>query len=188
VLPRREPPPARSQLFLTLGGLVDEGTMRAPPAGGFEAAAGWSRRAPAWRVRALVGAGYFPTQRAASSTTGEGGEFWLLTVSGRSCLTAAGARFEIGPCLGAELAVMRGAGTGSDAGFQAGSATGLWLAALGSAVVSWSLTPALALFGRGDLVVPTVRRSFVVMPGNVEVHRVAAVGGRGAVGIELRFF
>jgi hypothetical protein len=180
----------RSQLFLTVNGIVDQGTMPDPPAFGFEAVAGRRWIANRWRLGALAGTSFFPKRRLSEIPMNvlnrDFGEFWLFNVSARGCLGAAVSRFEIGPCFGAELAAMHAWSENSNEGIVANS-TQFWLSLLGSAVASWNVSGRLAVVLRTEVVVPSTRRSFGTPINNAEVYHVPASALRGTLGLALRF-
>jgi hypothetical protein len=170
--------PAGRPFVLMLNGILDWGTMPDPPAGGMEAAGGPIWTVPGWRLRALAGLSFFPNRRTPLTVGIDQADFQLFDLSGRGCLTITRDRFELGPCAGVELAIMHGSGTTLQ------DSTQLWLSLLGSALASWSISPAVAVFGRVEVVVPTTQKSFAT--GNV-VYAVPDVAVRGALGLELRF-
>ena len=100
----------------------------------------------------------------------------------------AGGRFDAGPCLGAELASMGATGVGPAATFEPASATATWVSALGGAVARWSFSGSAAVFARVEAAARLTGQRFVLAPGDVVVHRPSPVTGRGALGVELRFF
>src|SRR5450631_8914 len=170
--------PDRTRFVLMLNGILDWGTMPDPPGGGMEAAGGPIWTVPGWRLRALAGLSFFPNRRTPLTVGIDQADFQLFNLSGRGCLTITRDRFELGPCAGVELAIMHGSGTTLQ------DSTQLWLSLLGSALASWSISPAVAVFGRVEVVVPTTQKSFAT--GNV-VYAVPDVAVRGALGLELRF-
>jgi hypothetical protein len=174
--------PARARYALTVNWLLDRNTMPESPAPGIEATLGRIWTVQHWRLRALAGLSYFPSEKTPFNGVTQG-DLQLVDVSSRGCLTFAAARLEIGPCAGAELAVMHGSGMY----FQ--ESTQSWLALLGGAVVSWEVYPAVALFARGEVVRPTVLKTFNVPEdrGVTVAYVVPALAGRGALGIEWRF-
>jgi hypothetical protein len=180
VAPVVEPAPPR--YVLMLNGLLDWGSMPDDPGGGMEAAGGPIWTFPDWRLRALTGLSFFPNRRTPRMDYVAQANFRLFDLSARGCATVVRGRVELGPCAGAELAIMQGSGTDLSDGTQ------LWFSLLGSAMASWSISPAVAVFGRAEVVVPTTRRTFldVAYPANT-VYKVPAVAVRGALGLELRF-
>ena len=172
--------PSRAAFVLMLNGILDWGTMPDSPAGGMEAAGGPLWTVSGWHLRALADVSFFPNRRTPLTSAPEQADFELFDVSGRGCATVVVNRFEIGPCAGIELAVMYGSGTPLQDGTQS------WLSLLGSGLASWSISPAVAVFGRADVVVPTTRRTFFDLNQN-PLYEVPAVAVRGALGIELRF-
>ena len=165
-----------------LNGLLDRGTMPDSPAGGMEAAGGPIWTGVGWRLRVLAGLSFFPNRRTPLSDPVPQADFQTLDFSGRGCLTVADDRFEIGPCAGAELAIMHGSGTAIQ------DATQLWLSLLGAVTASWSISPAVAVFARTEVVVPTQRKTFDGPSfTGTPIYEVPSVALRGALGIELRF-
>jgi hypothetical protein len=185
--------PKGDRFVLAVNALLDAKTMPGAPAAGVEASGGPVWTGPWWRFRALGGLSYFPRHRTTPDTTPQA-DLWLLDVSARGCLTFGGDRFEIGPCAGAELAIMDGSVVPGQ-GMQSYSADFLespqtWLSLSASAVISWRVLPWVAVFARGDLVKPTIQRNFNVLGENVfvwRVYEVPAHAWRGAMGIEVRF-
>lgn len=175
--------PRRTPFVLMLNGLLDRGTMPDPPAGGMEAAGGPTWMVSGWRLRALAGLSFFPKRRTPLSTDADQANFELFDVSGRGCATVGNDRFEVGPCAGAGLSIMHGSGTALQ------DRTQLWLSLLGSALAAWSISPAVAVFARADLVFPATPGTFLGVGGNGNtVYKVPAVAVRGALGLELRFW
>ncbi len=177
---RRATSPGPQGLVLMLDGLLDWGTMPDPPGGGMEAAGGRLWTVQGWHLRALVGLGFFPTRRTPDTGVAQA-NFRLYEASGRGCLTVAVARLEVGPCAGVALAIMDGFGTAFRASTQP------WISLLGSALVSWQISPDVDVFGRADLVVPTTRTSFSSAAYMEEIYRVPALAERGALGLALHF-
>jgi hypothetical protein len=171
---------AGARYVLMLNGILDWGTMPDSPGGGMEAAGGPMWTFASWRLRALAGLSFFPNRRTQLMDSIEQATLQLFDLSGRACATVGSDRFEIGPCAGGELAVMRG----SSADLQ--DRTKLWLSLLGSAMAWWNISPAVAVFGRAEVVLPTARSTFLTPYGNV-VFDVPAAAVRGALGLELRF-
>ena len=180
---------SRSQFSVMLTEVVDWDTMPDPLVFGLEAGAGWSWTVERWRLGALAGASFFPSQQYQLLGWPDGmrGDFWLLNVSGRGCLSAAISRFEVGPCLGAELATMHASDGGSESsGLTVADSTQFWLSLLGSAVASWNVARTLVVVLRADILVPGTRRSFLA--GNdFELYHLPEIAFRGALGIEYRF-
>jgi hypothetical protein len=167
-----------------VGVLIDGHTMPSEPAIGVEVAAGQSWNASLWRLR-LLGTGTFflPEDLPQANFGFPSGDYWMLSFGGRGCLTAVLSRWEVGSCLGGELAVMRGTNIGQTPAHS----TQYWASPLGSAVVAVTILPDVVVFARADVVIPSTRRSFAA-DGGGEIYKVPAVAARGAVGIELRFF
>jgi hypothetical protein len=169
---------------LMANGLVDVHTMPSTPAGGLEVAGG-----PVWdkaplRLRALGGLSFFPSQQV-TTPYGLPGALELFSASTRGCADVVLGAVELGPCLGGELDAMHGSGQSYSV-----SSTQLWISLLGAAMVSWRISPTVALFGRAEAVLPTTRRRFNVMNGAgvEEGYKVPEIAGRGAFGLEMRFW
>ena len=139
------------------------------------------------RLRALIGVGYFPTQRVLEPETGRGGEFRLLSASARLCVSLMRGRFDLGPCLGAEIESMSASGVGPAATFESTASDDVGAGATGGLVSSWNFYRDVALFVRAEGVVPFSRRTFVLQPGAIIVHQTSTIVGRATVGVELRF-
>jgi hypothetical protein len=184
--------PGRTRYVLMMNWLVDRYTMPEAPALGIEVAGGrmWTA-AQHWRLRALGAVSYFPSQHTSFGSSFSPGDVQLFDATSRGCLTFAASRLEIGPCAGGELAVMHGSVDSGDLL----NPTQLWLSLLGGAVISWRVYPQVAIFGRGEAVVPTTQRTFIAREGLIPrdnqavapAYTVPAVAGRGAIGIEMRF-
>jgi hypothetical protein len=182
---------------VTANAVVDSGTMPNSPAFGVEAGAGMGWNTPSWRVRVLASFSFFPTQHAL--TMGREGDFRLLAASGRGCLTATPVVFELGFCVGAEVAAMNVGNVTLPPVIsppaRLDDSTQLWFAPVGSALLSWAVSPRIAVFARGDVAAPNPRRSFHVLATNPpsqvvfmqQLYEVPAVATRGALGVEARF-
>lgn len=170
---------------------LDDGTMPRSAAPGIAAlfGASWSWGRP--RLRLLGGPGLLLPQDAGPLYGIDGnqsvGHYWAYTLSGRGCFTVAASGFEVGPCLGGELAVMHGTSIG---GTEQGTQD--WLSALGALMGAVSVSSNVVVFGHLDAVLPGTRRTFMGAPVNVgsynPVFTISSHALRGAVGIELRVF
>jgi hypothetical protein len=185
------------QLSAMVNAIADGGTMPDSPARGFEIAVGMSWTIPFWRLRALAGSGFFPAQHTVA--LGTDGDVRLLTLSGRGCLTATPSVIELGGCLGAEVAVMNvanatGIQNNSQRTFAVNDGTQLWVSPLVAAVVAWNISPRISVFGKAEVVVPSIQRTFLaVVPNGTEpllweIYVVPTVATRAALGVEVRFF
>jgi hypothetical protein len=172
-------------VFVLVGALLDSGTMPDEPAVGLEIAAEQSWTASLWHLRLIIGSSLFlPQNLGPTMNAGDpSGRYWMASVSGRGCLTAALFRFEVGPCLGGEVAVMHA----TDIGGTLANSTQYWASPLGSAMAAVTVTARVVLFARTDIVVPTTRRTFLGT-GNIETYTIPSFAVRGAVGVELRLF
>ena len=183
-----------SHLLVAAAGVVDAGML--PGASyGAEAALGWTYEATGFRVRALGSANWFADQDV-KPLAGEGGRFSPFAGAIRGCASLQRAAFDVGPCLGAEVDVMTGAGNGSGTGLPSTTYTpstrlGVWESLLGSIAATWNLDTRLAVFVRADAVVPLNPPTFVInFPGvqPTHVYNQSLVYVRGALGVEARFF
>jgi hypothetical protein len=175
--------------FVVVGGVLDSGTMPGDPAAGIEAAAAQSWSATRWRLHVIAGATFFPQQDMGNPMFAgvPSGRYWMVSFSGRGCLTAVLSRFEVGPCLGGEVAVMHASKL---VGLPSTDSTQSWFSPVGSAVAGVAVASRVVLFARAEIVVPTTRRSFLSNPivGYYDVYKVPAFAFRAAVGVELRIF
>ena len=176
-----------SQLIASAAAILDDGTLPAPSPG-VEGTVAWALLVAPLRARIEASGAVFETQGGeAQDHPAEGGRFSLLTVGGRVCGTRLFGPLEVGPCLGGELDLMNGSGTGT----QAIPGRGYWGALDGSGLGSWSPTRGFALTVRVDGVFPLAPPSFVIRrvgADDIFVHRPALATLRMVAGIELRFF
>ena len=157
------------------------------PAAGIEAAAAQSWTATRLRLHLIAGATFFPQQDMGNPMLADvpSGRYWMVSFSGRGCLTAVFSRFEIGPCLGGEVAVMHASKLN---GLPSTDSTQSWASPLGSAVAALTVASRVVLFARTDVVAPITRRSFMSQPsvGYYDVYKVPTFAIRAVVGVELR--
>ena len=176
-----------SQLVAGAAAILDDGTLPALSPG-VEGTVAWALRVAPLRVRIEASGAVFETQGGeAQGHPAEGGRFSLITAGGRVCGTRLFGPLEVGPCVGGELDLMNGSGTGT----QPIDGRGYWSALDGSALGSWSPTRGFAVTVHVDGVLPLARPSFVIThlgADDIFVHRPALATLRTAVGIELRFF
>ena len=96
---------------------------------------------------------------------------------------------EIGPLGGAEIEALAADGAGGTATFHQSA---VWVDACAGGIAAWPLSRLLALRLGVEAVIPLSRPSFVVLEpapqAAIGLHRPAALGGRMALGAELRFF
>jgi len=171
-----------------VGGILDSGTMPGSSAPGIEAGAGQSWTTSIWRMRLTAGASFFPEQNLPNTMTFgvPYGRYWMVSFSGRGCLTTVLSRFEIGPCLGGELAFMHSTGLGGPTVTD----TQYWASVLGSAVAALTVVSRVVVFARTEVLFPTTQRSFheVWQGGTIsDVYKIPAHAFRGVAGVELRF-
>jgi hypothetical protein len=166
--------------------LVDGNTAPQSPAYGFELAGRHRWSTGRWRLGALAAASLFPRHRLEQSfpTIGSA-DFWLLDVSGRGCVGVAFSRFEIGPCLGVDLAAMHVFDSGSDLEFH--NSTEYWLSLASSAVLSWNFQGRWSLVLRIEAIVPATQPIFHKEGSYIDLYQVPAFAWRGGLGVERRF-
>ena len=171
-------------LLVTVNGLVDGSTMPGTAALGLEAAVGPSWTASSWHLRLLAGAAIFPYHSVDEDFLQA--VFRLGVVSGRGCVSADVRPLELGFCVGGELAVLHSSGTGERAPSSAETTTQPLLSPVGSVLASWSVSPRLAVFARGDVAVNGIRPTIHSwVSDTTELFTVPAATVRGALGIEL---
>jgi hypothetical protein len=180
----------RSEPRVVMGAVFDKGTMPGHPALGFEAAAAQIWTAGIWRLQMSAGASFFiPQDMGNPMVYGEAsGQYWMVSFSGRGCLTTVLSRFEIGPCLGAEVPIMHGSKLYD---LPSTDTTQYWLSAMGSGTATLTVSDRLVLFARADIIAPSTQRAFVVTDpvsgGKSDAYKVPSQALRGAMGLELRF-
>jgi hypothetical protein len=176
--------PRRAGTFATVNGLIDRNTMPAVPAGGVEVGVARIWSGSLWRLRALAGASYFPMRLWNLPNNVRLANSQLYNLSGRGCFSVGDALLELGLCAGAELAVMRSTGEPFQDRNQA------WLSLLGGGLLAWKVSPVFTVVARVEVVRPTTRKDVLVQdPGLTWLgYTVPALAGRGALGIELRFW
>jgi hypothetical protein len=139
-----------------------------------------------WRLRFELAGAYWAAQTApVPGRPRESGQFETTSLAGRGCFAVVQYAFELSPCAVLEVFHMNATGFGTSQDMQ-GSAD--WVALGGGVLAAWSFARELAL--RVDLEVraPLTRPQFVVQGDAGPVHQPSAVGGRGAIGLEFRFF
>lgn len=154
------------------------------PGVGAQLAAVLALRGPRWRVEA-GGTYWFP--RTATTADQPTVEIGLGSGTVRGCYVLARSRLELPLCAGAELGAMRGRGQG--AGVLSKTSRSLWAAAHAGPGLTWRLGPWAAVRLAVDVLVALRQPGFDLRIGGerVELHRVPPVGGRAALGIELRW-
>jgi hypothetical protein len=142
-----------------------------------------------WRLRFEAAGSYWASQTTAPSGSNESATFSLVSTDVR-----AGYVFSVGPLDLAPSLV-------AEADFITGSAKGLtttplptsttWVALGGGGWVFWGLTREIALRFGLEAVIPVARPSFEVTHGTSgngsPLFEPAAVGGKGTIGLALRF-
>lgn len=172
-------PSSRWRGLLGVAGAVDGGALPGPGLG-LAATLGVLHR----RVRGeVVGTRRFATQQAATADPQVGGSFTQWSVGARGCGVPRLRAVELPLCLGVEGGRTVGRGIGVPAPRTSPQP---WWAGLVEAGLAWPVRPWLALTARATLAVPVLRQEFSITGLGV-VHRVGAIQGRGALGVELRW-
>ncbi len=138
-----------------------------------------------WRYLRLeaIGGYWFERSVRFAAQPESGADVSLIAVGGRACPTYPWA-VEASICAGLDLGQLR-----ADPVALADESAGrsLWAAAILSAGIAWAPVELVAIRASGEAFFSLVRPSYEVM-GFGEVHRPARFGGRGLLGIEVRFF
>jgi hypothetical protein len=178
------PPPARRAsvpvLFHVQGWVL--GDVGSLPGASFAAGGALGLSVASFRIEA--GAGAFPSRAAVIvNRPTAGGDVSLVLGSLGACRDVLSSRrFEIAPCLGAELGRLHAEGFGVS---SPASGSALWSALKAGGSFSWVPVSRFALSLRLDAVVPLARPAFVL--DNVgPVFRSGPVAGRIGLGIEAR--
>jgi hypothetical protein len=137
----------------------------------------------AWRIEA--GGAYSFPRRAVAPSSDAGGDFWMATGVVRGCGVFAAGPVRLPLCGGLEAGGVRGTGFGADV--DTARVTQAWVALQPSVGLMWAPRPWIALVGRLEAPL-SLRRPAFHLDGIGEVHRVGAVGARGTLGLEVRFF
>lgn len=177
VVPPSRPRASRVRFALRGSLALDVGALPAPAAGlDLTVSLLWKRL----RVEATFA--YWFARRAAVGD-GRGGDVGLVAGAVRGCYGWRRGSVEPRLCGALEGGAMRGRSVGL---FPAGAGASPWWGLSVGAALAWRVAPRLALQTAVDAVVPLSSPDFVI--GGVGlVHRPAAVGFRGAVGVEWRF-
>jgi hypothetical protein len=176
---RGRDPASRWRGLLGAWGSVDGGALPGPGLGLAVVTGVLHRR---FRGEA-VGQYRFATEKASTVDPLVGGSFTQWAVGARGCGVSPVGTVELPLCLGFEGGRTIGRGLGLPA---ARTSAQPWLAGLVEAGLAWPVRPWLALTARATLSVPVLRQTFSVTGLGV-VHRVGAIQGRGALGVELRW-
>jgi hypothetical protein len=174
-------PPADAPLSTPLVGLAfasDVGTLPSATSGG-ALSLGWRRA----RARFELAGSLFASR--AGVVTGRpdtGGLLSLASLAARGCWLW-GRAASLGPCVGAGVDRVHGAGTGPITTVQATSVAPFGAVGLRG---EWRLSRRVVPFLTVEAAIPLVRARFSVENVGL-VHEAAAVSFRGAAGLELRF-
>jgi hypothetical protein len=141
-------------------------------------------RGRGWRVEA-TGMYWFP--RVSPSTSTLAVEVGLGGGGLRGCAELRRRRLEVPLCAGAELGAMRGRGRGS--GVLPRASSSLWAAVHAGPGITWALGSWVALRLSVDAIVALRQPAFDLRVAGErrELFRAPPVGGRAALGIELRW-
>ena len=176
--PPPRPPPAPSTPFAALAVAADAGTLPTATPGG-ALSLGW--RFTHARVE-LQGSLFESRAATTASRPDTGGRLSLVSLAARGCALW-GRAVSFGPCVGAGVDRLHGAGTGPIA---AGAATSFAPFAAGGLQGAWRLSRWVGPFLTVEAAIPLVRARFSVENVGL-VHQPADVSFRGAAGLEIRF-
>jgi hypothetical protein len=201
--------PPRSQLSVSVGGVLETGTLPSL-AGGAEVGVGWAYTGDGFRIRVSGAVNAYQTDVPSRvvppdrTHPAEQGTFSLVAGSARGCASYVRGPVDVGPCMGAQVSSMSASGTGSPTSMapgagqvsvQNGQGNGQWWSIVAGAASSWSFTPSFALFVRGDILLALAQPDFHFDFKNVTpkplptvVYSVPTVAGRAVLGLEVRFF
>lgn len=174
------------RLGVSAAAALDAGALPAVGAGATAGVAWLPRRA---RIEAAVAA--FGAQSTTLSDRAAGGDFHLVKGSLRGCarwpLGGEGSRVELGPCAALTVVSLAASGFGARTTLSGSAA---WLEGALGAGAALRFVDALALIARADVALPFARPTYVIAVDGAarSLHRPAAFGGSGMLGVELRFF
>ncbi|HEY4122410.1 MAG TPA: hypothetical protein VGM56_31305, partial [Byssovorax sp.] len=141
-------------------------------------------------LRLEVGFVDLPSRTALVSDGSAGGTVALWAATASACAAIPASRFELGPCLGAEVGRIHASGFGVT---DPSAGASLWSGAKAGALASWfpfTASRAASTLGftlRLDALAPFTRPTFVLENvGSGAVHQPSAVIGRLGVGVEAR--
>lgn len=173
-------PPSR-HAFLRPLAAADAGTLVKPSLqAGLAAAATFGPL----RLEAQLARGF--EQRASRGPRPESGLALQvpIAIALRGCWTLWSGAAELGACVGAEGAAIRGQGFGIS---DPAAASGLWLGALAEGALGLQLSSAFAVRVGAGAALALVRPTFS-MDGYGEVHRPTTVAARLSAGVEVRLW
>ena len=136
-----------------------------------------------WALRVELGGSYYVQQSSVYEETKVGARFSLLRLGARGCRLWSVGRFDLAPCVGAQLFRVAGAGFGGakrDSG-----ASYLWAPAVG-AFARLRLTSIFSLTVAADVSVPIARQRFVYADRSV-LHQPSAVAFQLFIAPEVQF-
>jgi hypothetical protein len=170
----------------------DFGTMPSL-APGAQAGVGWLVGLGFYRLRLVASGSFFPTQKDTHvQSQSDTGSFDLWTAALHACGTRVFGIAEVGPCLGGELEVMQGTGSGGGPSFTSLPADGSWGAFLFSAFGALHFGRVVALIARGDGVFspppPTFRDTNQSKTQVFYSYQPSSVALRATLGLELYYF
>jgi hypothetical protein len=143
-----------------------------------------------WRLRLEASGTYWGKQTASlPANPSQAGDFSLISVEGRAGYPLAWGAFELAPALLVEGDFMSASTSAASGVKQAGSGSSGWVALGGGAWIFVSLTREIALSWWVEADVPLARPQFEVTgTGGGTVHQPGVIGGKGGIGLEIRFF
>jgi hypothetical protein len=173
--------PTSRRLALSLSGVGEVGPMPSFATGGEAVLA-----VRLWRLRVEGGAAYWANQVSAVPATTQTADFSMVSVVWRAGYTAPLGRFELVPSLVGEAELMNAVAQNVSTPNPSSST---WFELGAGGWVFWSVTREFAIRLGLDAAFPFARPTFQVGEGTrrTTVFHVPPLGGKGAIGLELRF-
>jgi hypothetical protein len=140
-----------------------------------------------WRLRVEGGAAYWASQESAvPAATAQAADFSMVSVVWRAGYTVSLGRFELVPSLVGEAELMNAVAQNVSMPNPSSSA---WFELGAGGWAFWSVTREFAIRLGLEAAFPFARPTFQVGEGTARttVFHVPPVGGKGAIGLELRF-
>jgi hypothetical protein len=132
------------------------------------------------------GLAWLSTRATVDPAATQGADFQLLSFYGRACASFSTPRWWVGPCVGAEVDVLRGTGFGPGVTPHPNSAS--FGSVLVGGALRWRLSRSVAVPFQLEGIFSVGRPSFVFSgTDGTLVHQPASAGGRLTLGIEYRF-
>jgi hypothetical protein len=136
------------------------------------------------RVRVELDARRWASQSHTTAASNAGARFIMTSLGARGCWAALQAgRFDLSPCVGADVHLVSAHGYGADANYVADAT---WTSTTGGGLARLTLTSWLALRARAEAVVPLTRPMFIVANDST-LHRPPIFDAAASFGIEAHF-